>query len=295
MGADPDKHSPSQLYELFSNLLRLGAEERRTILAAVCREQPEMGSRLAVLLQQDELARDEQFLGGTPSASASADDTARPRQTPISDISDTTVACDGSLQPMQPSRAAAALADDLRCALPGQSLAARPTGVFGRVARWYTRDASAARVTAGVITVGSMIIDSAWCLIAALSSARGVAHGDHRGLVLVHSGALLIGLCPLFLWLGVRTIRGDLWALWISTILWCLSEALFVATLLGLDSSLIPLETMAVLRTSVETRLQVGSLLVLLHLPGVASHVAALLTHYVARPLASAPTGAKQP
>jgi tRNA A-37 threonylcarbamoyl transferase component Bud32 len=175
------------------------------------------------------------------------------------------------------------LADDLNRVLAGAPIIARRLGVFGRAWRWYTRTPEAAQITAGGVTVAFLAALILWALLGIFLYATGFDPSVNRWKAALELVCMALVIFPLLLWVGMRTANGRAWALWIATGAWSLSTLFIVLALFGVQASYIRMETAQAIQRNDAVRVQFFSLFLMIHLVGMTSHIAALVSRYVGR------------
>jgi eukaryotic-like serine/threonine-protein kinase len=175
------------------------------------------------------------------------------------------------------------LADDLQRVLSDQPILARRVGLFARVWRWYSRSPEAAQITAGGVSVAAIFVLILWCVMGIVFIGTGFAPNDRPWLAVQQLIACELFLFPPFLWIGMQTMYGRRWALWISTLLWLVSLTFALLALLGTDVAYSGLESMSATRASHAVRVQFYSLVVLLQSLATAAHLAAVTARFVRR------------
>jgi tRNA A-37 threonylcarbamoyl transferase component Bud32 len=175
------------------------------------------------------------------------------------------------------------LADDLNRVLSDQPILARRVGLFARVWRWYSRSPEAAQVTAGGVTVAIVVMLWLWALLGIFLIGSGF-HVESDPWPAVLSLLLLTTVIyPFFVWIGVQTIHGRVWALWLATGIWLMATAFSTLAMLGSNISFMAIPSMGAMASSPPVRVQFYSLFVMQQLVGLSSHIAALVARHIRR------------
>jgi hypothetical protein len=145
-----------------------------------------------------------------------------------------------------------------------------------RVWRWYFRNAEAATIVAGVVTLANTCVLIGWGLagigVFALSTHPQI---DSRRAILELVGVISVFYFPWAI-IGIRTINGSRIALRFGTVLSALSLLHAVLFAAGLGP-VMSFALMHDLRTDVYARLQLGTLLVLIATVTFVMHVIAVV------------------
>lgn len=176
------------------------------------------------------------------------------------------------------------LAEDLQSFLAGREIKARPIGRLGRIWRWYCSNSSAAVATAGGYSILSGGILFGWGLIGILHYSLDGQGTDHPWRAVSELLVLCLLVYPLFVSVGIATLNGRILALWIGVVWWLAWSVITISSMFGIFWPMLELEAVAFAGVNVAMRRQLFSLLSVLSLFGLATHVSALHLHYT-RPL----------
>jgi hypothetical protein len=158
---------------------------------------------------------------------------------------------------------------------------ARPVGTIGKAWRWYRRYPSAASLTAGGYLVSMAVLLLMWGFLGLSFYALGLCRTADPIRPMLEILVFMLGLYLPLLCCGLYTLNGRFFSLILGTCLLAFTSVMTICTASGFESSLIGLKSLGEANTNLEVRLHLFSLLALLAVIGLLTHIVALVCHYV--------------
>jgi hypothetical protein len=148
-----------------------------------------------------------------------------------------------------------------------------------KVWRWYRRNASAAMIIAGAVTMANACVLVAWEIVGIIVCLLEIHPVASPWQAAGELAAVATGLYLPWLFIGYLTLNGSAKALWTGTALSLLSLLVTITMMAG-NSPLLSLQVMQEARSSSFFRIQLSSLLMCVAAGVLAVHVIALVARH---------------
>jgi hypothetical protein len=177
-------------------------------------------------------------------------------------------------RPSDRYQTASELADELTRVLEGRPISARPSGLFGRVLKWYLRNTMATILTAGGYGLIMTFVMMSWDLTGLLLLSLGKAEATSR--IIGELVVLEVVAYPLMFFFGLATIKGRLLGIIAGVVFSLLWTLLTFAATFKIDLGFFQLEGLSAPQREPYFHFQLTILLLLLSLIGTLLYSLAL-------------------